>query len=985
MSGDDELGRPGSLRRREVLAGLAGTGALAGGLGQVSRGDEDEQPERYVVGIDPAARGAIGAQSAARSRAVAVHREVNLGSVRRVVAGWYTRERRAALRDHPAVAYVEPDHLLEPLGPAGESQTGNGDATYPWGIERIGARAVHEEGYTGEGADVVVIDTGTTPSYPALETGGGEAFGTAGCTEATRRFETVTCNRRWDDDHYHGSHVAGVAGASDVEVPGSDSGEVDRLAGVAPDATLHAANVFEWTQQGGEWVPLAPSSNTADAIRWAADQGYDVANVSLGGPSPSTAIADALTYATDQHDLVVVAAAGNDGTACDEDPFNDDPDDCVSYPAAFDAAIAVGNTTRSDEVAASSSRGPEVDVAAPGTDVLSSVPAHVPRESPDVDRPYDRLTGTSMAAPHVAGLAALLRAHPELSGDEIRQRLRETATDISTRDVETGAGLVDASAALDTESASLAVETGEATGVRPTSAVVTGELTGLGDRESVSVSVEYGPAAAPDEARLSPAHHRTETGPFEVELTGLRQDTAYTFRAIAESGEPLAAGDEAAFRTLVEPVSHPTVDTTGAGDATVSQWGEGYRIRAAGLSPLQRPRNEHGYGAIYGWIGGDVVVETTLVGLRGEHDLRMAGLAVSNDVEAGGGVAGDLLLAVEPAAGVSLLAYDDDAWEYETVASASASLTEPVDLRLIRRGEEVLAEYRAAGGSTEDDGWQTVGSHAVPDAADAQQAGVFATGGHATDRCVADFGAFRLSETTVTLTPPARTVEPDTETTFDLVVENATDGIESYAATVEVSDPAALRIEGVDPAGEVTASTVEVAADGSRASIEAEPSAGARASSDVTVATLTVHASEVATVDVTLPRVSLTDETGLGYEVGTVEGAAVTITEDVGPPPVVGEDPPRDLDGDGLYRDIDGDGELTAHDVRALLRHRRDDGVLDNAHYFNFSEGDHTTVSLADVQALLSAVLDEEPGTGASLDPGDDGGSDPTDGDGDEG
>lgn len=508
----------------------------------------------------------------------------------------------------------------------------------------------------------------------------------------------------------------------------------------------------------------------------------------------------------------------------------------------------------------------------------------------------------------------------------------------------------------------LAVETGDAVAVDERSATLVGEVTETGASETVAASFAYWEMGK-ERRQETTAEALSEPGAVEADLTDLRQDTAYAFRALANSGTESDAGSTEAFATPVEQVSRPTVDRTAAGDATFSQWGDGYRIRAAGKSPWQRPRDEHGYGAVYGEAAGDVVVQTTLAGLRGEHDLRLAGLVVTNDILGGGGVAGDLLLAVEPAAGVSLVTYDEGRREYETVASAGVPFEAPVDLRLTKGDGEFVAEYRRA----TDTDWQPVGGVAVPAATATQHAGLFATAGHESNRCVADFTDFRIGEAGVTLLPSARVIPPDVETTLDLVVENAENGIRSYTATIDVPDTDLLTIEEVTVAGDPPHQSIDILPDGSRATIQAGMEGNAHGAGDVRIAEVTVHTGAVGTVPVALPEVVVDDAAAVPYDIAAVEGSELTIAEGLGPPPVVGDDPPRDIDGDGLYRDVDGDGQFTISDVQVFFQHRRDDVVLNNAQYFNFADRDPPDVSLADVQALFQDLLARDPGAAAAV------------------
>jgi subtilisin family serine protease len=170
------------------------------------------------------------------------------------------------------------------------------------------------------------------------------------------------------------------------------------------------------------------SSDVAAGIVWAADQGADVINLSLGGPGASSVIEQAVDYAV-AAGSVVVASAGNNGTAT------------PNYPAAYPSAIAVAASTQLSFRWTGSNSGPWLDITAPGVDIPSTYPVSA----------YAYLTGTSMAAPHVAGVAALVLQHrPTATVSQVRTALEGTATDMGTagRDDLTGYGLVDADAAV---------------------------------------------------------------------------------------------------------------------------------------------------------------------------------------------------------------------------------------------------------------------------------------------------------------------------------------------------------------------------------------------------------------------------------------------------------------------------------------------------------------------------------------------------------
>ena len=215
----------------------------------------------------------------------------------------------------------------------------------------------------------------------------------------------------------HGTQVAGVAAA--------DSNNQQGVTGVSWGSRLMpvvAANVLGFTSDA--WL--------AEGLVWAVDHGADVVVMSFGLTQPSTVLHDAIRYA-DAMGVVVCASAGNAGIAS------------VYYPAAFPETIAVGATTSNDELAGFSNRGPEVDLVAPGVNIYTCFHTAA---MPDT---YVYASGTSVATPMVAGVAALLlSAKPELRPSEVRELLTITARDLGPvgRDDGFGSGRLNAAAAL---------------------------------------------------------------------------------------------------------------------------------------------------------------------------------------------------------------------------------------------------------------------------------------------------------------------------------------------------------------------------------------------------------------------------------------------------------------------------------------------------------------------------------------------------------
>lgn len=261
---------------------------------------------------------------------------------------------------------------------------------------------------------VAVIDSGVDLDHPAL----------AG--RLLPGYNVETKGRDVEDTMGHGTHVAGI-------IAGSFPSE--GLEGVAQGVSILPIKIPNLSTSNTKFMP-----QLAEAIRYAADNGAKVVNVSLGVQMNGwlmklvhgrkvKQVEEALRYAEKKGTLVVVAA-GN---------FGADKPDTVGYPGTSANVIAVANLDdhhRPLKTHPSSSRGPAVDLSAPGTAIRSSVP----------DDSFATYTGTSMAAPYVAGVAALLAAqHPDWTPAQIRERLYRTADDLGDpgRDAVYGHGAVD--------------------------------------------------------------------------------------------------------------------------------------------------------------------------------------------------------------------------------------------------------------------------------------------------------------------------------------------------------------------------------------------------------------------------------------------------------------------------------------------------------------------------------------------------------------
>jgi len=248
---------------------------------------------------------------------------------------------------------------------------------------------------------IAVVDTGVDLDHPDLR------------HKLVKGYNAIDDNNNPNDDNGHGTHVAGIIA--------SETNNSEGVAGIT------------WYNQIMPVKTLAKDGygytfDIAKGIVWATDHGADVINLSLGNYQPATVLKEAIDYAYDKG-VVLVAASGNDAT------------NQPSYPAAFDEVLSVSAIGYSGERASFSNYGNYIDVAAPGIDIPSTY----------FENQYAALSGTSMASPHVSGLAGLiLSTNPKLSNKEVMEIIRSSSYDIGERgkDEYYGNGLIDVNRAL---------------------------------------------------------------------------------------------------------------------------------------------------------------------------------------------------------------------------------------------------------------------------------------------------------------------------------------------------------------------------------------------------------------------------------------------------------------------------------------------------------------------------------------------------------
>jgi thermitase len=298
------------------------------------------------------------------------------------------------LKEDPNVVYAEPNYIRSVCVTPNDPKF-----SWQWGLSKISAEPAWDI-EKGRGSVIIaIVDTGIDYNHEDLS------------GKVIKGYDFVNSDTDPADDHGHGTHIAGIAGA----VTNNGIG----VAGLAWNCKLLAIKCLN--SEGKE-----TDDSCARAVQYAADYGADVINMSWGGTDHSETLKTACDYAYNRGCLLV-AAAGNDG------------EDVKYYPAAYSNVIAVAATDSSDKKAWFSNYGDWIDVAAPGDDIYSTEPGN--------DYWYD--SGTSQATPYVAALCALLFSkHPSWTNTQVAERIKEKAEDIGDG---LGAGRINAYRALSTD------------------------------------------------------------------------------------------------------------------------------------------------------------------------------------------------------------------------------------------------------------------------------------------------------------------------------------------------------------------------------------------------------------------------------------------------------------------------------------------------------------------------------------------------------
>ncbi|WP_438448846.1 S8 family peptidase [Gorillibacterium sp. sgz5001074] len=338
--------------------------------------------------------------------ALGVKPEKKVSGVHAVVCRFPAQADFKALESHAMVKRVENDHTFSihvlpsrrQVSVSAPCASVKKPQIVPWGVGRIGAPGIWSK-LQGGAIRVAVLDTGVSGTHPDLK--------------VVKVYNTIAGKPSYDQNG-HGTHVAGTIAALKNKFG---------VVGVAPRVRIYAVKAFDKSGNGF-------TSDIVQGLAWCIKNKMHVINMSFGMEEDSATVAEQIKRAHAKG-IVLVASAGNNGTGSGT----------IDFPARMEEVIAVAASTPDDGVADFSSRGTGISVTAPGEGICSTIPG----------KSYTQMDGTSMAAPHVSGAAALLLAKRRtLTPDRIRQLLQTTATLLPGDTAnDQGAGLIQAKEAFD--------------------------------------------------------------------------------------------------------------------------------------------------------------------------------------------------------------------------------------------------------------------------------------------------------------------------------------------------------------------------------------------------------------------------------------------------------------------------------------------------------------------------------------------------------
>jgi subtilisin family serine protease len=393
-------------RARLLLGSLVVTALLTLSIGPSSAADRRQSPDARAVQGQYLIKFTPGSSHQERRDAVERHDgklipgvsrlDINAAFFDNVEGGPSSPDSQRVMNDmkkEKIVRFIEPNFLYRASFTPNDPGVGQ---QWAWG--RINAYSAWDVTQGSSATTIAIVDTGIQRTHPDLD------------AKIVAGYDYVQGDTAPDDGNGHGTHVAGTAAAETNNATGG--------AGTCPNCKLMPVRVLDNSGSGS-------LTNVANGITWAADHGAKVVNLSLGGPGSST-LQSAVDYASGRG-VFLSCAAGNSNTSSTSN----------AYPAAYGNCFAVASTTSTDARSSFSNYGSWVEVAAPGSSIYSTW----------LNSGYNTISGTSMATPHVSGLAGLLSGQG-LSNAQIRQRICDTAADIAGTGTYWTCGRIDARAAV---------------------------------------------------------------------------------------------------------------------------------------------------------------------------------------------------------------------------------------------------------------------------------------------------------------------------------------------------------------------------------------------------------------------------------------------------------------------------------------------------------------------------------------------------------
>lgn len=443
------LSRPLRLLAASLVLALS---APAFATGTPAPQPDPAAPGEVLVGLQPWARRRQALAALTADLGAPIGYNADLGVFRLALPPGASRaDAIRRLRARPGVRFAEPDYIRYACADPNDPYY----ATRQYGPQRIQADLSWDIWAPVQQVVVAIIDTGVDTTHPDLvnvldRDANGDIV----------EWNTLTDTANALDDFYHGTHVAGIAGAQ------IDNGiGIAGIAGFNPSVPSFDSYVKLMPVKVLNSSGFGTDADVASGITWAVDHGAQIISMSLGGSSSSTTLSSAVAYAW-SHNCVVVAAAGNSASSA---PF---------YPAAYPNVLSVAATDQADDLTNFSQYGSWVLLAAPGAGIFSTLPTYVTHANKTLN--YGSGSGTSEAAPHVAGeAAAIIAQNPGLTNadvDAIIQATTDTYTPYIGRTLAPAAGRINVFHAV--QAAGTGSQSITAVSVEPVAALGGSQITG---------------------------------------------------------------------------------------------------------------------------------------------------------------------------------------------------------------------------------------------------------------------------------------------------------------------------------------------------------------------------------------------------------------------------------------------------------------------------------------------------------------------------